>query len=880
MKLEIPDFSMVALVGITGSGKSTFAANHFLPTEVISSDRCRAWVSDDETDQGATADAFDLVYFMAAKRLARRRLTVIDATNIHPPDRKQLVRLARDHHALPVAIVFHTPAEICRLRNETRTDRPMGARVVKRQHDAFRRGLKSLKLEGFRYVFHLDQPETATAASVVRQPLWTDRRDQTGPFDIIGDLHGCADELEALLGRLGYTVSWETDTEGACSCRVAPPPGRRVIFVGDLVDRGPRIADTLRIAMTMVEAGQALCVIGNHEYKLLRWLRGADVRIAQGLQATIDQLTAESAAFRERVKSFLDGLVSHYWLDGGRLAVAHAGIKAEMMGRASGAIRSFCMFGEVTGERDAYGLPVRLDWARDYRGDTTVVYGHTPVARPDWLNNTVNIDTGCVFGGHLTALRYPERELVSVPAAQTYSEPSKPLGPAPIGPRAVQPGEAEENGESQDTARGGQDDGRSAQHRHDDLLDVTDVIGKRFIETRLRGRITIQEANTAAALEVMGRYALDPKWLIYLPPTMSPPHTSERPGLLEHPDEAFAAFRQQGIETVVCEEKHMGSRALLVVTKEDVVAVRRFGLLEPRPGVIYTRTGRPFLDDAAWEREVLHRLRAAMTRAGVWETLQTDWVLLDAELMPWSVRAMGLIRRQYAATGAAGRIGLALAEDALVAAAARGVVVDGLAQVFAGRRGRMDAYGEAYRRYCWPVAGVDDLRLAPFHLLASEGAVHFEKDHVWHMETLGALADQGDDLIQRTAYRVVPLESAETVEAVVAWWESLTAVGGEGMVVKPLGHTVRGERGLVQPGIKVRGPSYLRIIYGADYDAPEHLDRLRQRGISHKASMAIREFALGHEALHRFVARDPLRRVHECVFGILALESEPVDPRL
>ena len=309
------------------------------------------------------------------------------------------------------------------------------------------------------------------------------------------------------------------------------------MFVGDLVDRGSGVVKVLRLVMSMMAEGSALCVAGNHESKLARKLQGRNVQVTHGLAESLAQLDAESPEFREQVLAFLDGLISHYVLDDGDLVVAHAGIKSEYQGRASARVRDFCLYGETTGEKDEFGLPIRANWAADYRGRATVVYGHTAVVEPTWLNRTINIDTGCVFGGNLTALRYPEKELVSVPAARVYYEPVRPL--AESGP-SQEPNESTE--------------GCAA-----NLLDIEDVIGKRVVSTRLRGNVTVREENAAAALEVMSRFALDPRWLVYLPPTISPCETSKLPGLLEHPAEVFAYFRNSGVSEVVCEEKHMGS---------------------------------------------------------------------------------------------------------------------------------------------------------------------------------------------------------------------------------------------------------------------------------------------------------------------------------
>ena len=849
MKIEIPELSLVALIGPSGSGKSTLARRHFRPTEVISSDFCRGLVSDDENDLGATSDAFDVLGYVAKKRLGRRKLTVIDATSVRPEDRKHLVTLARDEHALPVALVLNLPLRLCVDRDAAREDRQVGAQVIRRQHAELKRSLHRLQKEGFRRVVILSTPEEVEALELVRTPLWTDRRDERGPFDIIGDVHGCYEELCALLERLG----WEVE---AAAHRAKPPPGRKAIFLGDLVDRGPASPAVLKLVMALVAAGDALCVPGNHEAKLYKKLRGKDVRVTHGLAETLAQLEAEPPELHQAVTRFIEGLVSHYVLDEGRLVVAHAGLKESLQGRASAAVRDFAMYGETTGETDEYGLPVRYPWAREYRGRAMVVYGHTPVPEPEWINGTVCIDTGCVFGGALTALRYPERELVQVPAQRTYYAPVRPLLP----PEAAAPPLAE--------------------RAHHDLLDIEDVSGKRAITTRLLRTVTVREENAAAALEVMSRFAADPRWLVYLPPTMAPSDTCREGPYLEHPRETFAYFRHEGVPRVICEEKHMGSRAVVVLARSEAAARQRFGVAGDELGIIHTRTGRRFFDDPATEGALLERLRAAMERAELWARLETEWVCLDVELMPWSAKARELLLRQYAPTGAAAKASLSAAVAALRGAAARDEGSRPLLERFTERRASAEAYVEAYRRYCWEVESLDDLKIAPFHLLASEGRAHLDRDHGWHMERLGELCRADEALLRRTATRLVDLTDPESEAEATRWWEGLTEAGGEGMVVKPLDFVVQGPRGLVQPALKCRGREYLRIIYGPEYTRPEHLERLRSRGLRHKRSLALREFALGHEALSRFVQREPLYRVHECVFAVLALESEPVDPRL
>ena len=663
MKLAIPELSLVALIGPSGCGKSTFAAKHFLKTEVISSDFCRGLVSDDENDQASTKDAFDVLHFIVRKRLALRRLAVVDATNVQQEARKPLVAIAREYHAVAVAIVFRLPEELCRERNRGRPDRDFGAHVVRQQHQQMRRSIRGLEREGFRYIYVLNSPEQVESVQIERQPLWTNLRHEHGPFDIIGDVHGCFDELMELLGKLGYDVHGDS-TDGR-SYAVGNPAGRKLVFLGDLVDRGPNSPGVMRLVMSVVRSGAGFCVAGNHDVKLSRALKGRNVQVTHGLAESLEQLGNESDDFKREVAEFIENLRSHYVLDEERLVVAHAGMKEEMQGRASRVVREFALFGETTGETDEFGLP----------------------------------------------------------------------------------------------------------------------------------------------------------------------------------------------------------------------ALKRFRIPEPASGIVYTRTGRPFFDDPAMQEELLGRVRLAVDAAGLWDELGTDWLCLDCELMPWSAKAQELLRQQYSAVGAAGRAALSEASATIRQAAKRIGGLGELANRYGEKVEAVNRYAAAYREYCWQVNSVDDLRLAPFHLLASESAVHIDKNHEWHTRTLASICKK-DAMLLPTPFETVDVTDADSEAKAVGWWEELTGRGGEGMVVKPLDFVVKRSRGLAQPAIKVRGRDYLRIIYGPEYTLPENLERLRARGLSHKRSLAVREFALGIEALERFVRREPLYRVHECVFAVLALESEPVDPRL
>lgn len=852
-RIEIPECCVVAMVGASSSGKSSFARKYFKPTEVLSSDFFRGMVCDDENSQNVSEDAFDLLYYAADKRLSNMKLTVIDATNLQQSARKQVVDLARNHDVHAAAIVLDLPEPLLQERNKARPDRNFPERVIRQHCREVGRSIRGLKREGFRFVCVIRSLEQLENVEIVRTKLWNDKKDEHGPFDIIGDIHGCCDELETLLEKLGYVKN-----NGVYS----HPEGRKAAFLGDFCDRGPRNADVLRLVMDMVKSGNAIAVPGNHDVKLLKYLNGKNITASHGIDRTIAEFDEKGEEFKKETADFISGLISHYVLDDGRLVIAHAGLKQEYIGRASARVREFCLYGEVTGENDSFGFPVRLDWAADYRGRATIVYGHIAAKEVKTLNGTFCIDTGCVFGGKLTAFRYPERETVSVDALKQYYEPAKPLDVP-------------------------EDD-------MGDMLTVGDFNHKLHITTELIPSIDIHENNAAAALEIMSRYAADPHWLIYLPPTMSPCETSPLDGYLEHPLQAFEYYRKHGIVSVVCEKKHMGSRSVIVLCRDSETARRRFGITDGTRGIIYTRTGRRFFDDPETENALLDRLDNVLIKTGFWTDFKTDWVCLDCELMPWSEKAQGLIRTQYAPTGNAGAGGLTAAVKALEKVCERenfavefdkitsGSNVDpkALLERFRSKKDDIERYIRAYREYCWTVKSIDDFAIAPFHILAVEGRVFSREKHVWHMENIKKYITGVDCVYIETPYICVDTMDEDSVKHGVEWWCELTSKGGEGMVVKPEFFTAVSDSRLLQPAVKCRGREYLRIIYGAEYLEPEHLTRLKKRSLSGKRSLALKEFSLGMESLSRFVNNAPLYKVHECSFGVLAFESEPVDPRL
>jgi polynucleotide kinase-phosphatase len=865
--LKLPEFCIVSLIGVSNSGKTTFAKKHFKSTEILSSDYFRSLVSDDENNQSVTEDAFQLLYQVAEKRLKNKKFTVVDATNVTSEARKEALCLAKTYHCFAVAIVLNIPDQIAVERNSVRSDRNFSPGVIYKQSQNLKRSLKKIKYEGFRYVYVINSVEELSKVTFKRERLWTNKENVEGPFDIIGDVHGCFDELKELLVKLGYQVN---DTLiGTSNSAVKPPANRKVIFLADLVDRGPYSPEVLSLVMNMVKGGQAYCVAGNHDIKLVKYLSNKKAQLTHGLKETAEQLEGKSDEFKKEIRDFLDGLISHYVFDKGNLVVAHAGLKEELQGRSSGAVREFSLYGETTGEADEYGLPIRSNWAKDYRGKALVVYGHTPVVEPEFYNNTICIDTGCVFGGKLTALRYPEKELVSVDAHKVYYEPIRPLLASPTPEQSSL------------------------------TLKLEDVLGKRRIETKLHGNIRIESKNASAALEVMSRYSIDPRWLIYLPATMSPTDVNhlkanleknkttqvdEKDYYLEYPSDAIEYFKKHGVQKLIMQEKHMGSRAILVVCKNSDVPYKRFKIQSSTCGVIYTRTGRPFFEDPRLENEVINLIQKSLAEIGFWEKFNSDWVCLDAEIMPWSFKALELLKSQYAAVGSAANLALSKTQESLNLFNQRNIGTDPTFQGFIKKiksaPSMISAYVDSYQRYCWPFNSINDIKIAPFHILATEGVSHFDKDHLWHMNEIQNICESNLQLFKLTGFKLINTLDESSIGEAISWWLQSTEAGSEGVVIKSLNFIEKVNGKLIQPMIKCRGRDYLRIIYGPTYLRLEELEKLQNRYLGTKRKLALEEFALGVESLKRFVKNEPLHKIHEAVFGVLALESEPVDPRL
>lgn len=844
-EITITEPGLVLLVGSTGSGKTTLAKRLFAEHETVSLDACRALVCGNPEDQSATLDATAVAEAIVEARLRRRLLTVLDATNVRGEDRQRWIAVAERTHSLVSAIILDPGMSFCHKAARSREGTRYNPKAVEQQHSLLKRDMRKLsKTHGIRNAVWLSSPEEIENATIERRRTYNDLRHIAGPFDIIGDIHGMTDELERLLEELGWTCSWKGEGESR-TVELSHPEGRKLVFIGDATDRGPRSLDALRIVRAAVTSGVGYAVASNHDIRVSRWLRGIYVADGGGIETTKAEFEGTSEAFRVAMGEFLDGLPAHFVFDGGKLAVAHAGLEEGMILGASKATREFAIYGPKT-PPDADGKSARIDWARDYRGKTSVVYGHSACDEAKWFNNTICIDTACVYGGELTALRWPEKQIVSVKADKVYAELDKPLL-------------------SRKDNRG--------------FLDIShaDISGKKHIETSLVRRVTVEADQMTAAMETLSRFTIDPRLLVYLPPTMSPVESSSRPGFLEHPDQAFEYYRAAGIDDVVVETKHMGSRAHILFCRDNTVARTRFHTDDDHIGHIWTRNGNPFFKDAE-RRMVLERLSTAA--APLFAELDTDWLLLDAEIMPWNAKAATLIRDLYAPTGLASQVGTGLVLDSISRFAARGVSdTSEMTRHFSQRNENAKAFDRVWRGYSWETPTIDEIRIAPFHVLASEGRVHTRERHANHMKWIDLLIGR-DPILAQTDFQEVSLSSQASMDIVIEKWLDNTAKGAEGIVVKPHSFTVMGARDMIQPALKVRGRDYLRIIYGVDYDLPENLVRLRERATKSKRARAIKEHALSVEGLERLVRGEPLRRVHECVAAIIGLESDPSDPRL
>lgn len=863
MKMAIPHAGIVLLIGPSNSGKSTWLrklvqTEEILPSEVVSSDDFRTMVSDNDfidwrdrpQDEAAgLKDAYSKISEEAFLMLdavieARGRLNkrvFVDATHLRSDDRKRYIELAKRLHVPIIAIVFDVPERDLLDRDDKR-DNPRGRKRIKQQVQVFRNEKRFIKKEGFSAVYELKQPEE-TKLIKRTNPIEIDLE---AGIDVIGDVHGCFAELVELLVKLGY----EENREGL----YVHPEGRKFVSVGDIMSRGPESLRSMLFFQKHVEAGVAWMVDSNHGWKIARWLGGRPVELSHGDEKVEQEFLAYEAEagssqaelLKEQLAQFLLAAPSHYVFKKNGVPVlvcTHAGIKDEWIGKQSPAISDFCRYGDTAGF-DEKGKPVRKDWTIAHRSSTLIVWGHDPKPKPLVINQTINIDQGAVFGGELTAYRYPERTFESVKAAQDYS---------------------------------GASDNPLVEWERNRLNppNIGKFLNGYTVTTEEVGEVWIHPDTVKPAIDAVSHSTLPLEQLAYIPPTMSPtPKPSALEGFLEHPREAIDYYRSNGVDKMVAEKKHMGSRAILLLFKDEEAAEKQTGIRAF--GVIYTRTGRRFFDETA-EHEVVSRLQTELHRIGYFEKYETDWVLLDAEIMPWNLKARELISSQYAHVAENAVADRTLLKAKLEAGLERISGLQDWLDEYSSKLENARTFTEVFQKYCWDVESVGAIQIAPFHVLAHSDRTFFDKSHEWHMEMNQMLASESE-LFVETEWKVITDEASE--QEVIDWWLAVTEDGHEGIIIKPDRFIAKARGKTIQPAIKVRGRKYLSIIYGMDYLEPANLSRLKKRNTGKKQKMALKEFALGVEGVSRFVGGESLERVHECVLGVLALESDPVDPRL
>ncbi|GGF83813.1 polynucleotide kinase-phosphatase [Paenibacillus albidus] len=862
--ISLPHAGIVVLIGASNSGKTSLIQRlteegTLRPSEAVSSDAYRILVGDEEyidwkhrpreeadivynDYQRLSELAFEAMNTIVAMRCRLGKLTVVDATHLQAEHRKKYIDLAQQYDVPCTAWVLDLP-EATLLERDAGRDHPRGRQRVKQQFGQLKRSLRGIRDEGFDRTYFIKTTDGLQFKRRENQLLV-----EIGEgMDIIGDIHGCYDEMIELLDQLGYVP----DREGL----YRHPEGRQLVSVGDIMSRGPQSLRTMSFWMRHVDAGIARMIDSNHGWKIARYLDGRKVELSHGdenvaaeLEAYAKEAGQEAAnGLREKLKRFLLSAPGHllFCRDGvRRLVVTHAGIRDEYIGKQSKRIQDFCRYGdtEFTAGQSA---PVRKEWYVHHNSGEIIVWGHDPRPYPAVVKNTVNIDQGVVFGGALTAYRYPEQQFISVKAHRDYAaDPDSPLIRWERG-RFSPP-------------------------------NLRKFVDGYAVQTDLYGEVKVRGELVKAALDTVSHYTIPLEELVYLPPTMSPPpDVAADEAYLEHPREAIAYFRAQGVQTMVAEKKHMGSRAILLLFRDEQAGQAYVG--RPTLGTIYTRTGRAFFD-AKTEAEVLGKLNADLRAAAYFDHNDTDLVLLDAEIVPWNLKARELISAQYAHVAEAAVMDREQLLGKLREAEQDGREVTEWIAEMEEKLQSAQTFREAFQKYCWDVDGLEGIRIAPFHTLAHSNRTFFGETHVWHMEHSRELT-RASSLFLETEYRTIASEADEA--EVIRWWQDMTEEGHEGIVIKPGTFIFRnGGSRMIQPALKVRGRKYLHIIYGIDYLQPENLRRLKQRKTGKKERHALMESALGVESVERFIRKEPLERVHECVLAALALESDPVDPRL
>lgn len=864
MDIILPYAGIVLLVGPSNSGKSTLLKQliekgQILPSEIVSSDEFRVLVSDvefidwkqrpnDEAEslndqyQRISAEAFSLMDALIETRCRLNKLTFVDATHLYPEDRKRYISIAKNNHVPIVSVVLDVDQNVLLERDKSRKN-PRGNRRIKQQFQVFKREKRFIKKEGYLAAYFISDTSNVEFIRRNKNPI---ELDVGNGIDIIGDIHGCYDEMIHILEKLGYKKNAEH--------YYVHPKGRRFLSLGDIMSRGPKSLQTMEFFLRHVNEELAYMIDSNHGWKIARWLDGRKVTLSHGDECVEEEIRQFEEKFgkeyveqiKQKLKKLLHKAPSHYVLTKNgipTLVCTHAGIKDEFIGKQSYDISDFCRYGDNEG-LDETGRPIRKDWTIHHKTSTLIVWGHDPKPKPLIINNTINIDQGAVFGGELTAFRYPEKEFVSIQAEKDYS-----------------------NGKNNPLIE--------LKKKRLDPPNIAKYINGYSVLTDVIGEIQIPKEYAIPSIDMVSHFTVPIEELVYIPPTMSPaPAPSSLENYLEHPREVIDYYRSMGIERMVAEKKHMGSRGILFLFKDKEAGLKYVG--RETLGTIYTRTGRRFFNEET-EFKIISRIHKGLTASNYFTKYGTEFILLDAEIMPWNLKAKELISSQYAHVSENAILDRSLLKNKIESAMGKNEDLKIWFKEYEDKLDNARVFRDVFQKYCWEINDIDQIQIAPFHLLAHSNETFFEKPHTWHME-MNKEFSKMENLFVETEYMII--DNAASEEEAIKWWDVITSDGHEGIVIKPEAFISTSKGKLVQPAIKVRGRKYLNIIYGMDYLQPENLKRLKKRNVGKKQKLALKEFALGVEGIQRFVNGESIERVHECVLGTLAMESNPVDPRL
>ena len=859
MQIQLPEGAIVLCIGPSNSGKSTLLnrlvdEKQLLRSEIVSSDTFRQLVADidyidfstvlreDEDTlyeeyQRISTEAFHVLQEIVSARAKLNKVTFVDATHLRNYERAKYFEIAKKHHVPILALVFDIPKNELLKRDEQRTQ-PRGKKRIEQQVQTFQAELRNIKKEPFLKIYTWRDE----GIMIVRQQSPHLQEIGSG-FDIIGDIHGCYDEMMTLITKLGYEKQGDVYIH---------PDGRRLLSAGDIMSRGPKSIETMQFWLRQIEAGLSYMTDSNHGWKIARWLKGQNVSLQHGDEKVAEEFEQYEQIYgleatevlKNRLADMLLSAPSHYILTKNnvrKVVVAHAGISDHYIGKESKRIKDFCRYGAVEGV-DENGRSIRGDWYMNHKTSELIVWGHDPKLKPFRANRTINIDQGVVFGGQLTAFRYPEQSFVAVDALHNYvGNKENPL--------------------------------IEAKSKRFSPPKASHFVNGFTVHTEKGEAIAIQKEKALAAMDTFSHYTLPLEQVLYIPPTMSPtPQTSALKDYLEHPAEAFDYYKKNGVTQMVAEKKHMGSRAVIFIAKDKNITKQL--LNHDALGVITTRTGRAFFEPEL-QLEVLAAIHKELLAKNYFEQYETDYVLMDAEILPWNLKAHHLIDTQYANVSEQALMDRQQLLNKLQATS--NINVSNWINEYSDKLKNAARFDAVYKNYCWPTNNVKGIQIAPFHILAHSETTHFDKPHTWHMEMNASLAENSS-LFLATEYRLI--ESEQQEQEVINWWKEMTEHGHEGIVIKPLNFIEERKNKLLQPAIKVRGREYLRIIYGMDYTDKAQLQQLKKRNPSRKMRNALLEFKLGMEGIKRFVQLESSARVHECVLATLALESETIDPRL